>query len=189
MTGLEEVASQPSHTLVAHFIAMDSLETFQKRYNEFRDEVGHGKLGKTAQLWLTYSDSVWDQLRFHIAVKENNLDIYMASMYCLCSLLFSADHLHYARYLPLYYQQLMELPASHPGAPELLRANGFSVARSSIPSSRNAVDLTIEQTINLAAKTAGGVVGINLKPSTYQRWSITRHTRFPQTKVTGKRPI
>ena len=36
---------------------------------------------------------------------------------------------------------------THPGAEDLLKNNGFSVNRSDVPSSRNALDITIEQTI------------------------------------------
>ena len=83
-----------------------------------------------------YSESVWRLLGFYTAVKKNNLEEYKASMRDLCSLFFSAEHQHYGQYLPLYYQQLVELPTSHPGAQESLRANGFSVSRSNVPSSR-----------------------------------------------------
>jgi len=108
----------------------------------------------------------------------------------LASLFFSADHQHYGWYLPLYYQQLAELQTSYHSTQELLRANCFSVSRSNVPSSRNPVYLTIEQTINRrnrSAKTAGGVDGVSLKPSTYQRWGVTRHTRATYLQATLER--
>jgi hypothetical protein len=42
--------------------------------------------------------------------------------------------------------------ASHPGARELRKQNGFSVSRSDIPGTTNAMDITIKQTINRHAK-------------------------------------
>ena len=45
-----------------------------------------------------------------------------------------------------------------PGATELLRENGLSVKRSSMPASRNAVDITIEKTINRHAKSSGRII-------------------------------
>ena len=44
--------------------------------------------------------------------------------------------------------QLKNLSQTHPGAEQLLRDNGFSVARSSVPACRNAVDLTINNNNN-----------------------------------------
>jgi len=79
--------------------------------------------------------------------------------------------------LPLYIMQLQNLPQTHPGAVELLRNNGFSVARSTVPGCRNAVDITIEQTINRSAKTSGGVIGFSRNTSAYHRWCVTRHMR------------
>ena len=44
---------------------------------------------------------------------------------------------------------MLNLEKTHPGAEDLLKNNGFSVNRSDVPSSRNAVDITIEQTITV----------------------------------------
>ena len=53
---------------------------------------------------------------------------------------------------------MLNLPETHPGITELLRENGFSVKRSSIPAARNAVDITIEHTSNRHAKSSGGMI-------------------------------
>ena len=148
-----------------------------QRVNIFRQAVRLGKLGKTAKFWMMYMDCVWHLLRFQQAIKENNFDLYISSMYSLCPLLFAADHHNYARYLPCQYMTLKNLSLTHPEAEELLRDNGFSVCRSSVPACRNAVDITIEQTINRSAKTAGGIVGFSRNASAYQRWCVTRYTR------------
>ena len=71
----------------------------------------------------------------------------------------------------------MNLPVSHPGAVELLKHNGFSVNRSKVPNSRNAVDITIEQTIHRHAKSHGGIEGFSRNHSAYYRWCMTRHAR------------
>ena len=62
-------------------------------------------------------------------------------------------------------------------AANLLRDNGFTVARSSVPACRNATDITIEQTINRSAKTPGGIIGFSRQPAAYHRWCLTRHSR------------
>ena len=82
----------------------------------------------------------------------------------MCGLFFSFDHPNYARYSALYLVIMFNLDKSHPGAEELLKRNGFSVNRSDVPSSRTAVDITIEQTINRHAKSHGGIVGFSREP-------------------------
>ena len=79
----------------------------------------------------------------------------------MCSLFFAYDHQNYARYTTIYLLFLLNLPHTHPGAAQLLKQNGFSVSRSDVPSSRNAVDITIEETINRHAKSQGGIVGFS----------------------------
>jgi len=149
--------------------------TVMTAYENFKIRVRQGELGKTARFWIMYIDCVWTLLRFQQAYKENNFDQYVASLRQLCGLFFSFDHLNYARYLPLYYMQLKNWELSHPGAVDLLRNNGISVARSNIPACRNAIDITIEQTINRFAKCSRCVIGRNL--SAYHRWCVTRHIR------------
>ena len=64
---------------------------------------------------------------------------------------------------------ILNLNSTHPEAEELLLQNEFSVSRSDAPSSRNAVDITIEQSINKYAKSHGGIVGFSRNYSAYFR--------------------
>ena len=77
----------------------------------------------------------------------------------------------------MYLISILNLNSTHPGAEELLCQNGFSISRSDVPSSRNAVDITIEQTINKHVKSHGGIVGFSRNYAACFRWSITRHWR------------
>ena len=77
----------------------------------------------------------------------------------------------------MYLIYILNLNPTHPGTEELLRQNGFSVSTSDVPSSRNAVDITTEQTINKHAKSHGGIVGFSRNYAAYFRWCVTRHWR------------
>lgn len=102
----------------------------------------------------------------------------------MCPLFFSYDHPNYARYTSIYLLILLNLDISHPGAKQLLENNGFSVNRSDVPSSRNAVDITIEQTINRHAKSHGGIIGFSRNYAAYYRWCMTRHWRAGYLQAT-----
>jgi len=184
---LESVATAPSADQQQAVLDCSEFQLFVAQFNKFRHDVRDGKHGSTAKFWVIYMECVWHLLRFQRSIKENNFDLYLSSIYNLCSLLFAADHHNYARYLSLQYMQLKNLSATHPGAEELLRDNGFSVARSAVPACRNAVDITIEQTINRSAKTSGGIIGFSRNASAYQRWCITRHARTAYAQATMDR--
>ena len=47
-----------------------------------------------------------------------------------CPLFFSYDHQNYARFLTLYYLQMLNLEVNYPGAQTYFVKNGFSVAGS-----------------------------------------------------------
>ena len=184
---VEALASAPSHSTLEEVTDCAEFDTFVTEFNRFREEVQGGKFGSTAKFWVTYMNSVWHLMHFQRAIKENDFGLYVSSMFNMCSLLFAADHLNYARYLSQQCVQLKHMSVTHPGAVELLCDNGFSVSRSSVPSCRNAIDVTIEQTINRSAKTAGGIIGFSQNASAYYRWCVTRHTRAQYVAATMDR--
>ena len=94
------------------------------------------------------------------STQSNDPDLHIAALYKVFPLLFAFDHHNFARYLPVYLVMQMNLNKTHLGSDDLLRKNGFRVCRSLKPLSRNAVDITIEQTINRHAKCQGGIIGL-----------------------------
>lgn len=66
----------------------------------------------------------------------------------LCPNLFSMDHQNYV----CLFRVILNLHHSYPYSETLLCKKGFRVSRSPVPASRNAADLTIEQTVNRYAR-------------------------------------
>ena len=116
-------------------------------------------------------------LRFLRATKLNDLDLHMACLYKLCPLF----HPSYAGYITIYCFILLNLDRTHQ---DLLKRNGFNVNRSGVPTSRNAVDITIEQTFNPHAKSHGGIIGFSRNYAAYYRLCITRHSRAQYIQAT-----
>jgi len=136
---------------------------------------------------MQYLDCIWMLLTFIQSVKENNVAVYISCLRQMCSLIFTADRLNYARYLPLYCTLLSELITDKPDAYALLKANGLTVRRSMVPACRNAVDITIEQTINQSSKSSGGIIGFSRNTNAYYRWCLTRHIRAQFLDATRQR--
>ena len=76
-----------------------------------------------------------------------------------------------------YWLQMTQLPQTHPEADLFLRSGGFSVQRSNNSFAMVPSDQAIEQSMNRATKTTGGIVGFSRHPGTVQRWVLTAHDR------------
>ena len=181
---IQELAENPCSENVTKVEENSEFIAFAGKYMGFKSNVRAGQYGKTAQFWMQYMDTIQMVLSLIRATKENNLLLHIASLHKLCPLFFALDHHNYARYVPVYLLSLMNLDKTHPGAKELLVENGFSVSRSSVPRSRNAVDITIEQTINRHAKCHDGIIGFSRNYSAYYRWCTTRHLKAKYVEAT-----
>ena len=71
-----------------------------------------------------------------------------------------------------------------PRADDLLKSNGFSVSRSTVPLSRNPIDITFEQTINRHASSHGSFIGFSRHHAAYYRWYLTRQYRVKDVEAT-----
>jgi len=184
---LQVLAESPDYASLVAAEENDATCDFLSRFRSFADSAREGAFGVTCKFWLQYHDCVWTLLSFLQSVKENDVPAYMNCLRLMCPLIFASDRLNYARYLPVYCTQLSHLMSDCPEAYDLLKANGLSVCRSSVPACRNAVDITIEQTINRSAKTAGGIIGFSRNINAYYRWCMTRHNRARFLEATRDR--
>ena len=185
-TTLDHLAKKPCKHNLLECLASESCNKSLDRYDKFKETVRQGALGKTAQFWLSYMEKVGLILQFHRATKENCLTVHLASLQRMCSMFFSLDHPNCARYSAFYLLNMLNLEKTHPGAEDLLKNNGFSVNRSDVPSSRNAVDITIGQTSNRRAKSHSEIVCFSRNRSAYYRWRRTRHARASCLQATEK---
>ena len=181
---LGHLAKNPCKDNLLACLASESCNKYLDRYDEFKGTVRQGALGKTAQFWLSYMENVGLILQFQRRTKENSLALHLANLQRMCSMFFSFDDPNYVRFSEFYLFNMLNLEKTHPGAEDLLKNNGFSVNCSDVPSSRNAVDITIEQTINRDAKSHSGFVGFSQNHSAYYRWCRTRHARASYLQAT-----
>ncbi len=181
---IQDALETPSKLIVERAMKDDEIHALVVGYAEFKDEVRGGKLGKTAELWLSYMDHIWLILKLIQAVKTNNFVLYCECFYSMSGLFFSFGGQNYSRYLTFFSVFLANVEETHPGATQLLKGGAFSVARSLIPGNRCAVDKTIEETFMKHAKSHGGaggcgagLTGLVNNYNSYQRWVRTTHER------------
>ena len=167
--GLRKLTEKPDSEQFQSLITSQDFKNLFDQYEAFKNSVRNSSLGKTAQFWPGYMDIIWLILCFIRATKENNFALHLTALYELCPLFFTYNHYNYSRYLPAYLVTMLNLSDIHPGTLELLKSNGFSVSRSTVPVSKNPVDITIEQTINCHTKSHGGIIGFSRNYSAYYR--------------------
>ena len=181
---IKKLSEKPDYEQFQSLIRSQEFKGFFDKHSKFKNGVRNGSLGKTAQFWLSYMDIIWLILSLIRATKENNFELHLTTLYELCPLFFTYNHHNYSHYIPAYLVTMLNLSDTHPGAEELLKSNGFSVSRSTVPLSRNPVDITIEQTINRRAKSNGGLIGFSRNCAAYYRWCVTRHLRTKYVEAT-----
>lgn len=156
----------------------------------FQSEVRGGKLGKTAQLWLSFLDAARLVFVLLYGTKCNSFPIVHKCMGDMAELFYAFGGQNYARYLTWFDVFLTNIETSHPGAKDLLKKGAFSVARSLIPGNLCAVDKTMEETFMKFAKSRGGAGGAGLTGilqnyGTYQRWirTASERSKFYETTL------
>ncbi|MEW8548338.1 MAG: hypothetical protein AB2693_32950, partial [Candidatus Thiodiazotropha sp.] len=187
---LGDLLEMPSQTTMDATKEESSVMSLVHAFMDFKESVRHGDLGKTAQLWMSYTDHIWLILDVIRAVKYNDYALYCHSLFKMADLFFSFDGQNYARYLIYFAVFLANADTTHPGARALLEKGAFSVARSLIPGNRCPVDKTIEETFMKHSKSHGGtggcragLTGLENDYKAYQRWVKTTHERAQFVEV------
>ena len=150
----------------------------------YRKDVEEGRVGKTAQLWITYMDHIHLLQSLVESVKQNNFELYVHTLNLMTDLFFSFGGQNFARYLTYMDLFLANIDHSHPGARDLLKQGAISVARSFVPGNGCDVDKTMEETFMKHAKSKGwaggsgaGASGLLTNYNAYQMWIRTTHAR------------
>ena len=117
-------------------------------------------------------------LRFLRATRTGNWDLHLAVIEEMIPWFFSYDHLNYARYLPIYLVEMLNLPKTHPLVYEELNSGNFVARRqNNYGFCGIAMDQVIEQTANRDSKTKGGLKGFSRNPAAVHRWMLSHHLR------------
>ena len=160
-------------------------------FHKFVSSVRTGALGKTAQLWISYTDHIWLVLSLIMAVKSNYFKLYKCCLFKMCDLSFAFNGQNYARYLTFFSVNMANIEKNYPRSEVLLKRGAISVLRSFIPGNRYAVDKTIEETFMKSAKSRSGMgsggTGLTRITTNYnacQRWVRTLHQRTLYTNAT-----
>ena len=85
------------------------------RYQSFIDE--ESKRSKTFQFWSSYINMIGMLLSFIRATRTTNWSLHLSSVRRMLPWFFAYDRINYARYLTVYWLEMMSLERTHPGNP------------------------------------------------------------------------
>lgn len=132
--------------------------------------------------WEQYCEMISALLQLLKAERTRNWDLYLAALATLTPHFFSMDRPNYARWLPVYIEDMRQLKTKHPKVyDEFANFGNFSISRTGQPFSQVATDMALEQSINADSKSKGGIVGISQSPAALERWFLTAHERASVT--------
>ncbi|KYN03439.1 hypothetical protein ALC62_05715 [Cyphomyrmex costatus] len=157
-------SSQPS-------IQQAEVKEIFEKYEKFKMQTLEGKHGKTAQYYMIYVKLIDYYLLLNKSIRTGNFEMYKFALSKIVNLYFTFNQPNYARYLVRYLDNLMKIDETHPGLRENFTKGSLGIKRTTKPFSKQAIDLTLEQTINAdAANKLTGISHITNSISARQRW-------------------
>ena len=151
-----------------------NLQDMVTKYDSYLEETLNGKMGKTAQFWMTYAKIVGlIQLR-QCAIKINDIALYSFALFEVTSIFFTTNHHDYGRWMSLYSLDIANLETSQSDLQNVLTEGGFSVSRTRQSFASVPVDMALEQTINANAKNSlKGIMAFADISTAVNRWIVT----------------
>lgn len=160
---------------------LNDISKLLEKYNNFIQAKSLDN--PTFAFWSSYLEMMTNLLLFVSATRESDWKKHLSAVRIMLPWYFAYDHVNYARYLPAYWLEMLQLPQTHPQCHDQFLVPGqWTVQRSSHPFTSIACDQAIEQTVNKDSKTKGGMVGLTLNRNASQRWILSHHERSAITR-------
>ena len=148
-----------------------------ERFQEYLEKLRSNN-GTMSAFWMSYVDMASLMLDFLRASREKDWTLHLISISNLIPWCFAYNRINYAKYLPWYLLQMINLPTTHPDAHEYLADGNFATQiGKDTPFGCIPMDQTIEETINKDTQTPGGTKGFSTKKGAVSRYYITADYR------------
>ena len=80
-----------------------NLQDMVTKYDSYLEETLNGKMGETAQFWMTYAKIVGLIQLMQRAIKINDTALNSFALFEVTSIFFMSNHHNYARWMSLYF--------------------------------------------------------------------------------------
>lgn len=154
-----------------------AFNTLLQEYCGYKKDTLEGKYGKTAQVYLMYTQLIDYYLIMDYSVRTADIELYKYVLEKILNIFFTMNHPNYARYLTIYLNKLENINITHPGLLEDSGSSMLGIRRTAKPFSRIPIDITLEQTINADAASASGIKELTDSFNRREKWAITHALR------------
>ena len=146
LESINNVGETPTQAVFDTVLNSQSCSRILYLFNVYLTFLHDGGNGNIAAFWMTYLNMVDIMFGLIRAAREGDWSLYLSS--------FTYDKINYARYLTVYYAQMMHLEQNHPGVHANMTSSGFSVQLGSQnPFGKIPADQAIEETVNKDTQT------------------------------------
>ena len=112
---------------------------------------------------------------FIVADREGNWSLHVASVHASMCIFREFDAINYLRYGSYYLEKIKVLEAEHPELYRRFLMSGFVVRDHSDSFNAVSPDMKLEQTIQRASKSQGGIVGQTRNSAVVLEWELVFH--------------
>ena len=149
---------------------------FQDAYSKFKDDKG--KESENFRYWTIFLDDLYPILRdLTQSHREGNWELHLSAVQRSLSLFFAFDRTNYRRWIPLYFEDCLNLNNDFPEIYESFLKGGFIVKQTSRNGSGLPMDQALEKSYNKPAKSSGGIIGFSRKKQAVALWNIIKHEK------------
>ena len=133
----------------------------------------------------------WDKLIYELAPILNDLtksfreadwNLHLSAVQRAIPLCFAFDRVNYKRWLPLYYEDCLQLSQNFPGIYAQFLKGDFVVRHTSRNGSAVPIDQALEKEYNKPAKSQAGIIGFTRRKEAVCKWNIIKHEKAKYRK-------
>ena len=136
---------------------------------------------KKSELWRYWNIFLDDIMPVIIdltrSFREANWNLHLSSIRRAMPLFFAFGRTNYCRWVPLYYEDCLNLETKFPLLHESFKEGDFVVHHTLRRGSGVPMDQALEKEYNKAAKGAGGIIGITRKKESVAKCNIVKHEK------------
>ena len=175
--------SKVKRSRYAHQVSLASLVKLAKDGFESQSEYSNCNKWKknrcahssTANYWFTVIDLEILLFIFIRSLREGNFSLFVMSLKNIAPWMFALDHIHYARWLPVFLEDLEQMKNANNPVVDQFNKGFFTVNKTGHPFSNIGIDQAHEQN-NKIVKVDGGAIGILDNDAALLKWAITGPT-------------
>ena len=152
-------------------LAKDGFESQSEYSNYNKWKKNRCAQSSTANYWFTVIDLEILLFIFIRSLREGNFSLFVMSLKNIAPWMFALDHIHYARWLPVFLEDLEQMKNANNPVVDQFNKGFFTVNKTGHPFSNIGIDQAHEQN-NKIVKVDGGAIGILDNDAALLKWAI-----------------